>query len=190
MGPAAEQQSRRFARMLAWRIAAFVLAVLISLAVYRIRDHIAEFSELGYPGVFLVALLANATVLLPAPGTAVVFAMGSILNPFLLALAAGSGGALGELTGYLAGFSGTAVVEHSEMYRRLLPRVQKYRGWAILFLAALPNPFFDVAGIAAGVTKMPLWRFLWFCWLGQVIKMGAFAFAGQNSVAWLARYLQ
>ena len=56
-------------------------------------------------------LLANATVFLPAPGVAVVFAMGSIFNPLGVALAAGTGGAIGELSGYLAGFSGQAVVE-------------------------------------------------------------------------------
>lgn len=31
--------------------------------------------------------------------------MSNIVNPFLVALAAGTGGAIGELSGYLAGFA-------------------------------------------------------------------------------------
>ncbi len=170
----------------ALRVLALLAVIGITLYVYDIRDHIKDFEAYGYPGIFLIALLANATVFVPAPGVAVVFAMGSIFNPFLVGLAAGSGGALGELSGYLAGFSGQAVVEQTHVYARIHPWVEKYGGWAILVFAAIPNPFFDVAGLAAGVTKMPLWRFLLFCWLGQVIKMTMFAFAGAYSITWLS----
>jgi len=38
----------------------------ISVLIYSIRDRVEEFSTLGYPGIFLIALLANATILLPA----------------------------------------------------------------------------------------------------------------------------
>ena len=94
-----------------WRTAALrVLALLavigISALVFSIRNRVDEFAAYGYPGIFLIAMLANATVLLPAPGVAVVFAMGSVFNPIWVGLAAGTGGALGELSGYLAGFSG------------------------------------------------------------------------------------
>ena len=56
---------------------------------------------------------------------------------------------------------------------------------AILILAAVPNPFFDLAGIAAGITKLPLKSFLIACWIGQTIKMSAFAYAGAASLNWL-----
>ena len=55
-------------------------------------------------------VVANATLLLPAPGIAVVFAMGSVFNPFLVSLAAGTGAAVGEMSGYAAGFSGQGVL--------------------------------------------------------------------------------
>ena len=147
-----------------------------------------DFAEYGYPGIFLIALMANATVLLPAPGVAVVFAMGSILNPIGVALAAGTGGAIGELSGYLAGFSGQAVVERTDVYNKISPWIEKYGGWTILVLSAIPNPFFDIAGIAAGIAKMKLWRFLLFCWVGQIIKMAMFAFAGAYSIDWIASF--
>ena len=164
------------------RVLAVLAVIGISVYIFSIRDHASQFAKYGYPGVFLVALMANATVFLPAPGVAVVFAMGSVFNPFGVALAAGTGGALGEMTGYLAGFGGQAVVENTAVYARIQPWVQKWGGWAVLILAAIPNPFFDLAGIAAGSMKMPAWKFLFFCWIGQIIKMAMFAFAGAASL--------
>ena len=167
------------------RILALLAVVAITVFVYSIRDRVDEFAAYGYPGIFLVALMANATVFLPAPGVAVVFAMGSIFNPLGVALAAGSGGALGELSGYLAGFSGQAVIENTNVYDRIHPWVVKYGGWAILLLSAIPNPFFDIAGVAAGIAKMSIRRFLVACWIGQIIKMTLFAYAGFYSLDWL-----
>ena len=167
------------------RVLALAAVVGVSVVVFSIRDRVEEFAAFGYPGIFLVALLANATVLLPAPGVAVVFAMGGIFNPVFVGLAAGSGGALGELSGYLAGYSGQAVVERMDVYARIEPWIRKYGGWAILVLSAIPNPFFDIAGVAAGIAKMPMPRFLFFCWIGQLIKMTLFALAGAYSITWI-----
>lgn len=164
------------------RIVALFTVIAITVFIYSIRDRVQEFAEFGYPGIFLIALLANATVLLPAPGVAVVYAMGAIFNPFGVGLAAGTGGAIGELSGYLAGFSGQGVIERTDMYERIKPWVDKYGGWAILVLSAIPNPFFDAAGIAAGIAKMPLPTFLFFTWIGQMIKMTLFALAGKYSI--------
>lgn len=172
------------------RVLALAVVIGITVYIFSIRDRVEDFAQYGYPGIFLVMLLANATVIIPAPGVAVVFAMGNIFNPFLVALAAGTGGAIGELSGYLAGFSGQAIVENSKAYNRVLPWVQKYGAWAILVLSAIPNPFFDLAGIAAGVAKIPVWKFLLFCWIGQIIKMGLFAFAGAYSIDWIVNLFQ
>ena len=134
------------------RVLALFAVVGITLFFYSMRDRVEEFQEWGYPGVFLIALLANATVLLPAPGVAVIYAMGALFsNPFGVGLAAGLGGTIGELSGYLAGFSGQAIVERMDVYNRVKPWVDRYGGWAILVLSAIPNPFFDIEGIAAGI---------------------------------------
>ncbi len=169
--------------------AAFVAVIAITLYVFSIRERVQEFAEFGYPGVFLIALIANATILLPAPGVAIVYAMGAVFHPLGVGIAAGTGGALGELSGYLAGFSGQAVIENTQLYERIKPFVKKYGGWAILFLSAIPNPFFDAAGIAAGVVKIPLKTFLFFVWIGQLIKMTVFAYAGNYSLEWIAQFI-
>jgi uncharacterized membrane protein YdjX (TVP38/TMEM64 family) len=164
------------------RVVALLAVIGITYYIFSIRDRIAEFEQYGYVGVFVVALLANATVLIPAPGLAIISAMGSVFNPLGVGLAAGTGGAIGELSGYLAGFSGQAIAEHTQVYNRIRPWVEKYGGWTILVLSAIPNPFFDAAGIAAGIVKMPLRTFLISVWVGQIIKMTLFAYAGQSSI--------
>ncbi len=169
------------------RIIALILVIGITVYIYSIRDRVEDFAAYGYPGIFIIALMANATVFLPAPGVAVVFAMGSIFNPLGVALAAGTGGAIGELSGYLAGFSGQAIVERTQTYEKIYPWINRYGGWTILVLSAIPNPFFDIAGIAAGIARMPFWKFLLFCLAGQVIKMAIFAYAGAYSIDWLEK---
>lgn len=172
------------------RILALFAVVAITIFIFSIRDRVQDFAAYGYPGIFLIAMLANATVLLPAPGVAVIYAMGAIFNPFGVALAAGTGGAIGEISGYLAGFSGQAVIERMEVYDRVRPWVEKYGGWAILVLSAIPNPFFDIAGIAAGIARMPIRTFLVFTWVGQLIKMLLFALAGKYSIQWISTFFE
>ena len=168
----------------------FLAVIAISIWIYSIKDQAAQLAAYGYPGIFIIAMLANATVFLPAPGVAVVFAMGSIFNPLLVALFAGTGAALGELVGYLAGYSGQGIVENTQMFARIEPWVRRYGLFAIFILAALPNPFFDIAGVAAGILKIPIGKFFIACWLGQLIKMFAFAYAGSVSISWLGQWLK
>lgn len=164
------------------RIMALFVVIGLSIFIFTLRDQAEQLAIYGYPGIFVLSFMAYATVLLPAPGVAVVFTMGSIFNPLGVALAAGTGAALGELSGYLAGFSGQAVVERVEVYERLTRWMKKNGSLTIFLLAAIPNPFFDLAGLAAGSLKMPVVRFFIFCWMGEVVKMGIFAFAGASAL--------
>ncbi len=166
------------------RILTLLAVIALSAYIFSIRDQAERLAVYGYPGIFLLSFLAYATVLLPAPGVAVVFTMGGIFRPLGVALTAGAGAALGELSGYLAGFSGQVVIERADVYQRIHAWIDKYGPFAILLLSALPNPFFDVAGVAAGILKMPLSKFLLWCWLGETIKMLLFSYSGAGVLTW------
>jgi uncharacterized membrane protein YdjX (TVP38/TMEM64 family) len=166
----------------ALRIVALLFVIAVSIYIFSIRDRAQEFEKFGYPGIFLLSFMAYATVFLPAPGTAVVFAMGAVFNPLFVALVAGAGAALGELTGYLVGFSSQPVVERASVYQRMVGWLTKYGAIAVLILSAIPNPFFDVTGLAAGALKMPVLKFLLWTWLGETIKMLAISYAGSSSL--------
>ncbi len=171
------------------RVLSVLFVVALSLWVFSIRERIKELEAFGYPGIFVISFLANATVIVPAPGLAIVFAMGGIFNPFFVGLAAGAGSGLGEITGYLAGSSGQGITENTQVYKKIYPYVEKYGQFAIFALAAFPNPLFDLAGMAAGVLKMPLRNFLIACILGKTVKCLAFAFAGSYSLYWMSRLI-
>jgi len=171
-------------------VAALVASIAITAFVFSLRGQSERLAAYGYPGIFLLSLLSNATVVLPAPGVAFTFAMGAVLPPPLVALVAGSGAALGEITGYLAGFSGHGLAADSPLYARLQAWTAAHGGWAILVLALIPNPFFDVAGATAGLLRMRFSTFLAATWAGKVIKMTAFAYAGAASITWLEALLR
>jgi membrane protein YqaA with SNARE-associated domain len=172
-------------RTTALRVLALMAAIAITVAGYLLRDEIKNLEVLGYPGVFLISLISNATVVVPAPGFIVTIVAGSIFNPILVAFAAAAGAALGELTGYLAGYSGRGVFERSQSYERLEQLMEKYGGWTVLALAATPNPLFDIAGAAAGALRMPVLAFLTWAFAGKLIKMLALAYAGALGIDWI-----
>ena len=164
---------------LTWtRILVALVVVGISIYIYSLRDQADKLAVYGYPGIFILSFLAYATVFLPAPGLAIIATMGAVFNPFLVALVAASGATLGEVAGYLAGFSGQMLAERVDIYDRLTIWMRRNGPLTVYLLAAIPNPFFDIAGVIAGVLKMSLLTFLVSCWLGETTKMLAFAFLG------------
>ncbi len=171
------------------RIIVILFVIGLTAVILTLADQIEAFTEtipnlgwFAYPSIFGVSIVANATIILPVPGVVMTSLFGSIFNPFLVALAAGLGASLGELSGYLAGFSGQGVLEKSKWNQRIQEWMKKYGQWTILILSFIPNPLFDVAGMTAGVLKMPVAKFLFWCAIGKILKMLLFALAGD----WIA----
>ena len=165
-------------RTLLLRILALIFVVGVSVGLYLVRDRIQELENLGYVGIFLVSLFSSATIILPVPGVLFTSMMGAVFNPLWVALASGTGATLGEISGYLAGYSGRGVVEKAEIHRKMENWMLRFGGVTITVFAFIPNPLFDVAGMVAGALKMPLWKFLAWCWVGKVAKMLLFAYGG------------
>jgi uncharacterized membrane protein YdjX (TVP38/TMEM64 family) len=154
------------------RILAILAVIALSISIFLIPDEtIEKIGVLGYPGAFIISLLSSATVLLPAPGLLIVISLGTRLNPFLIALAGGLGAALGELSSYAAGYSAQAVIENKKIYKRMVGWMEKNGPLTVLILAAIPNPFFDITGIAAGALKMKIRDYFIWALLGNIIKM-------------------
>lgn len=160
------------------RILSLVFVFGLTVCLFLFRNQVKKLEIYGYPGIFLISILANATIILPVPGVLFTSAMGAVFNPFWVAVAAGVGAAIGEITGYLAGFSGQAIVENRKWYDRFTRWMKKYGDVTILVLAVIPNPLFDIAGMVAGALKLPLWRYLLWCTIGKILKMLLFAYFG------------
>ena len=160
-------------------------AIIFTIASVFLFSQFEFLRQFGYLGVFLISLISSATVFLPVPGFAVVFAMGAYLNPLLLGVAAGIGSGIGEITGYMAGYAGHGAIERSQIYRSHKKQIEKYGAPAIFILALIPNPLFDLAGIASGALEMPIWKFLLATIAGKIIRFVGIAYAGGIASGWL-----
>ena len=163
-----------------YRVLALLFVLGISIFIFSIRDEAEKLALYGYPGIFILSFLAYATVFLPAPGILIIFTMAGIgdFNWFYVGMVAGFGAALGETIGYLAGFSGQGVVENTKYYDRISFWFQRNASLTILALSILPNPFFDLVGVIAGAFKISVYKFIFWCWIGESIKMLFFSFLG------------
>ena len=135
----------------------FVIAITIGI-FYVYGQHpgrIAELAVYGYLGAFLASLIFNATVILPVGNVLAISTLGAILpSATMVGLAGGAGAAIGEVTGYMAGYSGHGIAQRSQLYQRVEGWVRQWGSVTIFIFSLLPF-IFDLAAIAAGV----LWSF-------------------------------
>ncbi|MBI5957369.1 MAG: VTT domain-containing protein [Chloroflexi bacterium] len=166
-----------------------VIVLSITGLIALNKDRMKDFEGLGYAGAFLAMLGSNATLILPAPGLIIVFALGSSLNPIGVGLCGALGATLGELTGYVTGYSGLAIMEQSRTAGRIHRWMERSGGLTIFFLSIFPNPFFDLAGVLAGAGKMPIWKFQAVAFCGKLIQSTLIALAGALSMNWIEPWL-
>jgi uncharacterized membrane protein YdjX (TVP38/TMEM64 family) len=152
-------------------VAAFGILVWLTSDPVR-RDAVEGLikSPIGLLVLFCLAALSSATLILPAPGLALTAIAGAAGDPIVVGIVAGLGQAIGELTGFAAGWSGRSFLPDNPTTNRLSSLLQR-RGLIVIFVLALvPNPLFDLAGIAAGVLRMPVFGYLAAAAGGKVIK--------------------
>ena len=154
-------------------LASFLLAYWFQKLIDAMHLPLDRFALLAYLLVFLVALVANLTVLAPVPiAVSVMITVARIWNPALSALAAALGGSIGELSGYLAGYAGRKIAISSEFvsFSRVEGWIDRWGAWAIVFLAFQPVIPFDVGGLIAGAARMPMHKFLPALFAGKLPK--------------------
>ncbi len=157
---------------------ALFLVIAITVGLFLYRDRVAELEDYGYLGAFLVSLVCNATVILPAGNILILSVLGAVLpSAIVVGLVGGAGAAIGEITGYMAGYSGRGIAQRSKMYERVEGWMRRWGALTIFIMALVPF-IFDLAGIAAGVLRFPFWKFFLLCWLGRTLLYVGAALAG------------
>lgn len=162
-------------------VLAIAFSVLITGAIIHYRDQLLDLSTYGYVGIFIISVVGNATVLFPVPSLVAVFAGGTLFHPLLVGLVSGVAEPIGELSGYLAGYGGSAAIEDKALYAKMEKWMLRHGYLTIFILSVIPNPVFDLAGIAAGALHFPVWKFFLACWAGKTVKAIAIAYAGAES---------
>lgn len=171
------------------RLLALFFAIGLSLAIIwlttRYQQEIQSWGEAGLWGLFIVSAIGNATLIIPAPVFVVACAAGLVYGPLQVGVVAAAGAAIGELTGYVAGYGGQAILPQGRFYNWLRGFMQRHGLLTIFLLGAIPNPIFDVGGLIAGVIRMPVWKFLIAAWAGKTIRLGLTAWACLAGIPWL-----
>ena len=174
--PAVPRSRWRLAAQAVGLVGVFAIAILAGVYSEVLRDRLAG---AGYVAVFLLTAVGAATLILPAPAAVSVGAFAAALdNIWAVGLVGATGQMVGELGGYYVGWSGKGALSHVKGYARLSSWMSRYGVLTLFVMAAIPNPFFDVAGMIAGATRIGLARFVLASWPGLVIKNVAFAWAG------------
>lgn len=156
-------------------VAAVVAALIASTAMawnpeLRAVTESLLASPAGLAVLFALSVVTSATLILPAPGLALTAAAGTVGDPLLVGVVAGVGQAIGELTGYAAGASGRSLVPDGPLAGRIVAMIRRFGVPTVFVLAAVPNPVFDIAGVAAGATRMPVLAYFGSAAAGKVLK--------------------
>ena len=168
------------------QILLLVLAIGLSLSIVwltnRYQAELRNLGDYGYIGLFVISLIGNATLIIPAPVFIVACAAGLVYGPIGVGIVAGLGAALGELTGYMAGAGGKALIPQGQRYEQLTRFMQRHGMLTIFLLGAIPNPVFDVGGLIAGALRMKAWKFVLAAWAGKAIRLSLTAWACQSGI--------
>ena len=145
----------------------FLLVIIIMVVLFVYRQAVAELGNWGYLGAFLIGLVGNATVILPMPSLLLLFALGATFNPVMVGLTGAAGGAIGELSGYILGYSGHGFINNTQLYVKAESWMKRWGSATVFVFAVAPVLPIDVAGIAAGALRFPVWKFLVACFSGK-----------------------
>jgi hypothetical protein len=64
----------------------FTVVIGITIGLFFIQDKLSLLGDMGYLGVFLVSLAANATIVLPMPSLLIMLPLATVLNPLYVGL--------------------------------------------------------------------------------------------------------
>lgn len=159
---------------------ALILSILLIILAFFLAQQLAQFKSLGLLGIFLINLIGNATVFLPAPAVVSVVAGGAVYPPFAVAFISGLGAALGDMVGFLFGISGKKlfIKNHHKLYVVFKDLFHKFGGLVIFVAAFMPNPFFDAIGIVGGVFSYPPVKFFLLLFAGRILRNLLLAYTG------------
>ncbi len=147
-------------------------------------------NQYGYLGIFLISLVGALSIFFPIPYTVAIFTLAGlkaggkwVFEPIWIAVAAGIGSAIGELSGYLIGVGGRKAI--SGRYKKkmdLLVRVFDKYGLVVIFLFALTPLPDDLLFIPLGVMRYDIVRAFIPALIGKFCMNLIVAYSGRFSI--------
>lgn len=176
-------------------LCAAIIGFVFLLKNYQSIDKLQSHS---YYGIFLIAFLASAPIPIFVPNAIIVFMIGSLLNPLLIGIMSGLGGAAGNVLSYYTGHAGTRFLssffstfypdnQSPGRFRRILDRLKVSR-WYLLaqrrkllglfILSCLPTPLLTPMVMSLGAARVTAWKVILISWAGQTLQAIVLALLG------------
>jgi membrane protein YqaA with SNARE-associated domain len=166
-----------------------VLTVLLVVVTIILLPRLVTLGPWGYVAGFIINLLSSAAIVVPGPGFAAIMIMAAKLNPFILGIAVGIGGTVGELTGYWLGAQSREPLQGNRLYGFLLIAMAKMGGTILVLFGLLPFLPVDAAGVLAGASRYPISKFLIYVGIGKVLMSVTILYLAARAYEWAEPYL-
>lgn len=146
---------------------------------YSLTDLYNILYSYAYVGAFLISLLGSLIPFLPLPYLIPIVLMADKLNPVILGLVSGIGGAVGKITSYLIGRVSRRFFQTKNNKSNIMIRAINKFGVVAVFLFALTPLPDDVLYIPVGFAKMNFIKFMIANALGKIILTILVAYLGK-----------
>ena len=203
-----EVKQRVSTRDITLGVLSLILTILLCFAAIYYRDYLlgAKYvATYGLLGMLVVAFLGGSLlsmIAIPVPYWLLVFTLPSILAPqfqigapILVGVISGLGASLGQLLTFMLGYGSRDLSQklaykvNRGLYDRAMNWANRHGSLAVFLMSAIINPFHLPMTIAMASLRYPVWKFLLFSLLGNVVKSLFIAFCGYFGLNSLFQFL-
>ena len=185
-------KARRWAYILG--VVGVIATILMAAAVIFYNKELNALQHYGYIGAFVISILGGATIIIPVPMLAVVFALGGVMKyTWLVGLSAAFGELIGAWTIYATGHGAGRVIADSKhgtvqrYYEKLLGLMERRGPLTLFIVASVINPFFYPAALAAGALRFGVKKYTIIVLAGKIIKCMTVVYAGHWGIKGIFR---
>ena len=148
-------------------------------------------NSLGYIVVFAFGVLSSLEFFIPFPQGIIIFTLGSVFNPVLLAFTYVLGSMVGVSIKYILGLGGKELLEkkYSKEINKTKRMFEKHGPFLWIFIASLTPIPDDIISIFCGIIKYDFKKYFLATFLGRFLLNLLVAVAGHYSVFWLLKFL-
>jgi membrane protein DedA with SNARE-associated domain len=179
------------------------LAVTIALCVFAIiyREELTDtgfVARYGLLGIMIIAFFfggAFSAIPVPVPYWMLNFTLPSmlaenygILSPVWVGLFTAAGATLGQSITFAIGYGGRGLSQRLssrfslQFYDKAAGWVKRYGSWTVFIMSVTANPLHLPMTLAIASLRFPVYKFLFFGFIGQLIKSMVLAFSGYYSL--------
>ncbi len=149
--------------------------------------------QYGYIGIFIINLVGSMSIFFPVPDTLAVYALAGLktvdgwaFNAVLIAVAAGIGDALGELSGYAAGIKSRKTLKKYDAKMVFIKNVMDRFGLIVVLVFALTPLCDDWLFIPLGVIGYRVIKVMIPAIVGKLLMNLIVAYGGRLSIEFIS----